>query len=441
MSPHFQLSSANHTATYHLLIHFRRLAYMAEFSSETEGLVQKLIREKEELERKNKKHKEREEQLERENKKRKEREEQLKRKTKKRKEREEELEHENKKRKEREEQLERETKKRKEKEEELERKNKKLERKNKKLAQNQQKAATLVEYLHDYHHHVFGSFRISTDKKALSNSVTNPHGRRYPRRLRPWTSFADERDRHFSWLSDQFGNRRVFAPTSTAVEKGKETSLQPAAVEPDTVRFGGVALEAPILRIIKELGKIGTGTSLKDEFGCVRLEFAAQHYLLEKSLPVSREEDIDGDGGQERHRQTVADSIAYRIYENEGKEIIFIFEYKTAHKLLAANVKQLLSETLLIEVAQRNRLEITTTDKELKARQEAQYKLAAALIQVYDYILGRGVGYGYVAGGDVLIFLHVEWDDLRTLYYHVCAPKYEPYGKDRLVLLHHIPIA
>ena len=62
------------------------------------------------------------------------------------------------------------------------------------------------------------------------------------------------------------------------MEKGKETSLQPAAVECDTVRFGGVALEAPILRIIEELGKIGTGTSLKDEFGYVRLEFAAHHY-------------------------------------------------------------------------------------------------------------------------------------------------------------------
>ena len=136
-------------------------------------------------------------------------------------------------------------------------------------------------------------------------------------------------------------------------------------------------------------------------FGTIA-QFQLNNYLLEKSLPVSREEDVDGDGGQERVRRTVADGIAYRIYEDEGKGMIFVIEYKTAHKLLAANVRQLLSETLLIEVGQRNRLETTTTDEELKARQEAQYELAAALIQVYDYMLGRGVGYGYCHGGNQL---------------------------------------
>ena len=46
-----------------------------------------------------------------------------------------------------------------------------------------------------------------------------------------------------------------------------------------------------------------------------------------------------------------------------------------------------------------------------------------ALVQVYNYMLQHGVGYGFVAAGEAVVFLYVCGDDLRILRYSLCMPR------------------
>ena len=56
-------------------------------------------------------------------------------------------------------------------------------------------------------------------------------------------------------------------------------------------------------------------------------------------------------------------------------------------------------------------------------RCNADRQVAMAFTQVFSYMIERGVSYGYGTGGKGLVLrLHVELSDPRTLYYHLCAP-------------------
>ncbi len=120
---------------------------------------------------------------------------------------------------------------------------------------------------------------------------------------------------------------------------------------------------------------------------------------------------------------TVPDGLGFRTHLDGFEDLAFVFDYKAAHKLAVENLKlALVKEKLFMEVIKQRRSAKMPIDKALKERIVADQTIAMALTQVFDYMVERGVMYGYVTAGKALVLLHVKRDDLRTLYYHLCAP-------------------
>jgi hypothetical protein len=106
--------------------------------------------------------------------------------------------------------------------------------------------------------------------------------------------------------------------------------------------------------------------------------------------------------------------------------LAFVYGYKAAHKLAVEDLKFTLAKaTLFMEVIEQVNGNKVKTDPKLKERDKADEQVATALTQVFDYMVQRGVVYSYATVGESLIFLHIEQDDLRTLYYHLCVPEDE----------------
>ena len=48
-----------------------------------------------------------------------------------------------------------------------------------------------------------------------------------------------------------------------------------------------------------------------------------------------------------------------------------------------------------------------------------------ALVQVYNYMLQHGIGYGFVAAREAVVFLYIRGDDLR-IFVTGLGPDYVP---------------
>lgn len=49
---------------------------------------------------------------------------------------------------------------------------------------------------------------------------------------------------------------------------------------------------------------------------------------------------------------------------------------------------------------------------------------AAIITQLFSYMIGKGIQYGYVCTGEVFVFLHIS-DDPSAVYSSICIPKRE----------------
>ncbi|KFA79380.1 hypothetical protein S40288_10402, partial [Stachybotrys chartarum IBT 40288] len=117
----------------------------------------------------------------------------------------------------------------------------------------------------------------------------------------------------------------------------------------------------------------------------------------------------------------VPDEYTYRI-RADGQTLALVSDYKAAHKVAAAHVKQAVAkETLFMEVVE----QINSNKSKTGAEQDrflVEQHIAMAMAQVYHYMFYHGVKYGRVAAGECSLFLYVDPTDPQTLYCHASVP-------------------
>src|SRR3569833_2538307 len=64
---------------------------------------------------------------------------------------------------------------------------------------------------------------------------------------------------------------------------------------------------------------------------------------------------------------------------------------------------------------------------------------AAVITQLFSYMVGKGIQYGYVCTGQAFVFLHLP-DDPATVFYHVSVPQLVVVADDEH-LLHRTAVA
>lgn len=104
------------------------------------------------------------------------------------------------------------------------------------------------------------------------------------------------------------------------------------------------------------------------------------------------------------------------IYRTSNRENIptVATEYKAPHKLSQDEVITGLESEI--------QPERDVINKDGPGFALAAKMLAAAVVtQLFSYMIGKGIQYGYVCTGQTFIFLHIP-DDPAIVYYYVCVP-------------------
>ncbi|KAK9233862.1 hypothetical protein V1525DRAFT_115382 [Lipomyces kononenkoae] len=303
-------------------------------------------------------------------------------------------------------------------EKELERREKEQERREKEL-QVQVQETTLEEYLRDCHRYIFKALRMADKSVSSTGRGTRVDGKRYPMRLCRWDDFANVQRDYFDTIKQAFGDRRLFSQSMNTRDKADDACPDPVAIEKHIDRFENVAIESPVRRILQKLLEVEP--RIQEQFNFVQLRLSCNN------LELKGQSDIDQAGdASEQTVQTYPDGLGLRKHPEGDENLAFVYEYKAAHELMVEDLKPALArENLFMEVTLRARDNKTRIDAEMQERDKTDERIAMALTQVFDYMVDRGVAYGYVTAGQALVFLHIKQRDLRTLYYHLSVPDEE----------------
>ncbi|KAI1127582.1 hypothetical protein F5Y10DRAFT_192290 [Nemania abortiva] len=273
---------------------------------------------------------------------------------------------------------------------------------------------TLREYLHDCQIHIFNALRIADKFLSPTENDMGVDGKRYPVWLHRWSDFADLQRDHFDEISRAFGDKRLLPPSIATRHLANIACRDPVATEKDIVTFARVAIESPVWEIFEKLVELDP--RICQTFNFTELQFSNNNQELK------RQGDIDQTGDPERSQQSYPDGLGLRKRLGGDTNLAFVYDYKAAHKLTVEDLASALTkERLFMEVVQRVHW------PELEDRDKADEQVAMALTQVFDYMVRRGVAYGYITAGKSLVFLHIKQDDPRILYYHLYMPDEEAF--------------
>ncbi|KAI1839791.1 hypothetical protein JX266_013997 [Neoarthrinium moseri] len=279
------------------------------------------------------------------------------------------------------------------------------------------------------------AIQVVTDRSLTTQGdTTNPTGRIYPRRIIPWDDFAAGQEAIWERLTGgSFSSQPVF-PTSNQLAYVRSlihsisSELGLRDFERDTVenavrKLFGEAFRDPQIRSGLGLqGDIsfeshtnlgGDVNTISESLGNVSI---SEHNTGAKSAAPKT--------ARRRNRGKGNRADQFCIYRNEdGQNIPAVaIEYKPPYKLTQEEIVVGLRSAIQ---PQRDVIHMTGDSFEFASRTLA----AAVVTQLFSYMIGKGVQYGYVCTGEVFIFLFIP-EDPATVYYFVSVPNLDVLDDD-----------
>ncbi|XWW94389.1 hypothetical protein V2A60_002332 [Cordyceps javanica] len=279
---------------------------------------------------------------------------------------------------------------------------------------------TVTEYLHNCHFHLYQNLKLADASKSSTGLATSVDGRFYPRWLRPWKANT-ERQHHqqFEEIRSIHGEERLFHEQSTTINIGTSFIRKKAGNEKAVEYFEKSAVEEPTWNILEPIWK---RKQLCQRYQCADLRFTdnVRDFRDESDDAQARRTDITPaitppklkpDGGGIRKGL-------------DGKEsVVFVYDYKAAHKLSVKHLEAALAkETLFVDVHEWVLCEQYARDPELRKQEQEEARIAMALIQVFNYMLSYAVDYGFVTAGKSLVQLTYDRAEPLVLRWRLCIP-------------------
>lgn len=295
------------------------------------------------------------------------------------------------------------------------------------VAAEQRASASLPTTLHQYLeicHSLDLSLKVVIDRSLTTQGeTTKPAGRLYPRRIIPWDSFANGQEKLWKQISlcPSFLSQAVF-PSHHQLEYVRSL-LSPISSEIGLRNSERDTVENAVQKLVdaaykntsvrKRLGLRGTVT-FESHTNLGDIEDSLTEYLEQVSISsTSRNRSrwprrARGKGGQ-------ADQFCIHHLSNDLRIPASATEYKPPHKLtLGEIVSGLVSEI------QPDR---DVINQEGEGFTFAARRLTTAVVtQLFSYMVGKGIQYGYITQGEAYVFLHIPHDDPACVYYAVCVP-------------------
>ncbi|RSL80707.1 hypothetical protein CEP52_017335, partial [Fusarium oligoseptatum] len=278
-------------------------------------------------------------------------------------------------------------------------------------------------------------------REAAEGDTTNPTSRIYPRRIIPWATFAREQEHVWDELSSgpSFSSQAAF-PSRHQLDYVRSL-LRPVSSE-----IGLRNSERDVVgnAVQKLMDATYNDSSLRRHLGLdgtVTFESHTNLGVTDNSLSESMEQVSISSGPSSRSTRrrrkargkgNRADQFyIYRASDERNIPAVAI-EYKAPHKLRRDEIV-----TGLVSEIQPDR-DVINQDGE--GYEFAAKRLATAVVtQLFSYMIGKSIQFGYVCTGEAYIFLHIP-DDPSCVYYSVCVPSLDVQEDDE-TRLHRTAVA
>ncbi|KAI9827435.1 MAG: hypothetical protein M1832_004784 [Thelocarpon impressellum] len=207
--------------------------------------------------------------------------------------------------------------------------------------------------------------------------------------------------------------------------------MRPVGFEADLMYVQREAVETPATFIINHLSSV-EAVSREFKLGG-RIAFDNQPHALsegseevvqrrsEQNLQPSTPGVVAGGSKQPRTDQV----CVYTEVQGEGsrRRLAFVIEDKPAHKL-SLSILRMGLHPMDIRKDVIDRVTVpTSADQEAHLQYHSDRLVAAAITQIFSYMIEGGVQYGYITTGEAIVFLHVPSDDPSTVCYHLVEPR------------------
>lgn len=299
------------------------------------------------------------------------------------------------------------------------------ERRRRERAEAETRPQSLQDYL-EACHSLSLDISVAPEISSTQGNTTDPGGRLYPRRIIPWTDFPARQEEIWDRLSNGDLSKAVFL-TPNQVEYVKST-IRPIGSEIGLRIFERDVVELAVERLV---GQAYEDVSIRESLGLEGTITFESHVNL-STTGTDTPQQHGHAGTKTKSKGNKADQFCiYR--QSQGQHVpAFAIEYKPPHKLGVDEV----TAGLRAEIQPKR--DIINNDCQgfvSKARALA----AAVITQLFSYMVGRGLQYGYVCTGETFVFLHIP-SDPSMVYFSVSVPNSDVMDDDE-TRLHRTAVA
>lgn len=284
---------------------------------------------------------------------------------------------------------------------------------------------TLQEYLQACHEHVLSKIDLDT-RGYVSSKVpgTNPTGKHCPDLLTPWKEFRDTQADIIEKLRRILpSDERLFENIASLKTIGERISKRRVRSEASLVFIENNCVEDPVRIIIDQL----------KHFQPDQHDLPVHEGVIFATTASNLRDETDG-RDTKRDENLRTDQVCVFRKTDDQNEIAYVIEYKAPHKLHASHLDQgLRPMSIWDEVVNKPTVPTSAMPEKDRNQHYAELLSAAAVTQTYHYMLEAGLEYGYVTNGDSFVFLKINWDNPKELFYHVALPGHEVKVNDDLI--------
>ncbi|CEJ91513.1 hypothetical protein VHEMI07216 [[Torrubiella] hemipterigena] len=299
---------------------------------------------------------------------------------------------------------------------------------------------TLEQYL-EATHQLDLSIQVVTDPSSTTKGdTTNPTSRIFPRRIVPWLDFATEQRRIWESLSvsPQFCSEAAFPSQHQLAYV--QSILQPISselglrnfqrevVENAVQKLVERAYEDPVLRTSLDLQgtvtfKSHTNLGTPDDALSQSMEQVSISESVSREGPsISRTKRQQKTRRRARGKGNRADQFCIYRKSDARNEPTLAIEYKAPHKATMDEIVAGLESEVQPEQ--------DVIHQDLDSFSSTSRALAAAIVtQLFSYMVGKGIRYGYFCTGQIFGFLRIE-DDPSVVQVALCVPALDVVNND-----------
>ncbi|KAG6117339.1 hypothetical protein E4U13_001197 [Claviceps humidiphila] len=263
-------------------------------------------------------------------------------------------------------------------------------------------ASSLDEYVKECHGSLFSKLTMDPEAQHRRDATTaDIRGKWQPRKVTKWTSFLNEQRLIFNRACDMFPPAvRPFPRLITVKENGKK--IVPITDEKSMAKFIHESIEEPVKNIMRELQSV-------DKLG----------KICQNDVRV----DFTNDAEHAKPFETETTSSQPR--EPYHSMMLYVWEPKAPCDTTVEQLRTLLRPTTSFgEVTEERERPAAVQDAEEVPQPTAitEKRTKRAVTQTYHNMMESCLKFGILTTGQAIVFLHVNWDDPQTLYYHISEP-------------------